>query len=299
MSALVEPSRDPSQPLTPHVVTRHRQVGSFSPTASCGPVCCSRAHEVRFHRETRIVPPSPRFEEPSPLSREDGGTTRGAFHRAEPSACLRRSTRRFSHAHPTPRGAGQNQSSCLPCYVRARRLRTVSLGRRALTHHLCGESPAPCGTRLHRPSLPVRIGDGLLPSAPADRAVCDGLARPPAARLAAVRGARTRCVRPTSASHCFDYEYSRRVRSQHLFEACASPLPPELAPWKMETGGPGGSERPIRFGGRSRVGARRLVSRAPDTYRTSDIPVAGPWPRLACATRDPPDRSRPCFAGAP
>jgi hypothetical protein len=84
----------------------------------------------------------------------------------------------------------------------------------------------------------------------------------------------------------FDYEHSRRVRSQHLFEACASPLPPELAHWKTETGGPGGSQRPIRFGGRSRVGARRLVSRAPDTYRTSDIPVAAPWPRLACATRE-------------
>jgi len=31
------------------------------------PIRFSRADEVRFHRETRIVPPSPRLEEPSPL----------------------------------------------------------------------------------------------------------------------------------------------------------------------------------------------------------------------------------------
>jgi len=73
----------------------------------------------QFHRTTRIVPPSPRLEEPSPLSREDGGTTQGVFCRLESSACLRRSTRPFSHAHPTPLGAGQSHSSCLPCYVRA------------------------------------------------------------------------------------------------------------------------------------------------------------------------------------
>jgi hypothetical protein len=66
----------------------------------------------------------------------------------------------------------------------------------------------------------------VYPPRSADRAACDGLARPPAPRLATVRGARARCVRPTSASHCFDYEHSRRVRSQHLFETCVSPLRP-------------------------------------------------------------------------
>jgi len=50
------------------------------------------------HRETRIVPPSPRVEEPSASrkprwpAREDGGTTQGACHRIGCSACLRRST---------------------------------------------------------------------------------------------------------------------------------------------------------------------------------------------------------------
>jgi len=79
----------------------------------------------------------------------------------------------------------------------------------AVTQHLCGRVLVPCGTRPHRPSLLLLSGDELLPSASADRAVCDGLTRPPAACLATVRGARVRCVRPTSASHCFDYEYSR------------------------------------------------------------------------------------------
>jgi hypothetical protein len=35
----------------------------------------------------------------------------------------------FSHAGPTPRDAGQNHASCLPCDVPARLLRTASLGR--------------------------------------------------------------------------------------------------------------------------------------------------------------------------
>jgi hypothetical protein len=61
----------------------------------------------------------------------------------------------------------------------------------------------------------------------------------------------------------FDYEHSRHIRSQHLFEACASPLRPRLAPWMMEAGGPGGSRRPIRFGGLLRVSARRFLPSTP------------------------------------
>jgi len=55
------------------------------------------------------------------------------------------------------------------------------------------------------------------------------LVRPPTVCLSALRGARTRCVRPTSASHCFDYEYPYLVSYRHLFEACASPLADEHA----------------------------------------------------------------------
>jgi len=55
------------------------------------------------------------------------------------------------------------------------------------------------------------------------------LVRPPTVCLSAPRGARTRCVRPTSASHCFDYEYPYLVSYRHLSEACASPLADEPA----------------------------------------------------------------------
>jgi len=142
---------------------------------------------------------------------------------------------------------------------------------------------APCGTRLHRPSLLIRFGDELLPSVSAALAVCDGLTRPPAACLSTVRGARARCVRPTSASHCFDYEHSRHIRSQHLFEACASPLRPGLAPRTTEAGGPGGSLTPDPLRQGALVGSRRFLPRPPGVHRTSDTPVASPAPSLRFA----------------
>jgi hypothetical protein len=149
-------------------------------------------------------------------------------------------------------------------------------------------SYAPCGTQINRPSLLIWFGDERLPSVSADRAVCDGLTRPPAACLATVRGARARCVRPTSASHTvFDYEHSRRVRSQHLFEACTSPLRPGLAPRTRETGGPGGSRRQIRFSGWLRVfRAAFLLPRAPGaTVLLTPLSLTR-GPRPACAKRD-------------
>jgi hypothetical protein len=51
-------------------------------------------------------------------------------------------------------------------------------------------------------------------------------------RLALRRAAKVDpdAYRPTSASHCFDYEHPRLVGSQHLFEAFTSPLGHGLAP---------------------------------------------------------------------
>jgi len=60
MSALVEPSRDASQPLTPHVAPRHRHVGSCTDRQLQPRTLLSSVRGL-FHRETRIVPPSPRF----------------------------------------------------------------------------------------------------------------------------------------------------------------------------------------------------------------------------------------------
>jgi len=248
MSALVEPSRDASQPLTPHVATRHRLVGS----------CFRRLAVATFAalERTRSISPSDQNRSTVPSF---GGAISSVARR------WRNDSRRLPSCRilcllPQLRPAFQ------PCTPDASRRRTepfvvLSLLRSSMTpahrfarvlvlaQHLCGDHLVPCGTRLHRPSLLIRSRDERLPSVSADRAVCDGLTRPPVVCLATVRGARARCVRPTSASHCFDYEHSRRIRSQHLFEACASPLRPGLAPWRMEAGGPGGSRRLIRFGG--------------------------------------------------
>jgi len=65
-AALVEPSRDASRPLTPHVASRHRRVGSL-PDRQLQPHVPLSSTCGLFDRETRIVPPSPRVEEPSPL----------------------------------------------------------------------------------------------------------------------------------------------------------------------------------------------------------------------------------------
>jgi hypothetical protein len=91
-----------------------------------------------------------------------------------------------------------------------------------------------------------------------------------------------RCFRPTSASHllsttstraAFVPSISSRLAPRPLARACTL---------TTETGGPGGSQRRIHFGGRSRVRARSFLPCAPDTNRASDTPVAGPWlpPRL-------------------
>jgi hypothetical protein len=263
MSALVEPSRDAFQSLTPRVVTRHRRVGSFfrrpasascaalEPTGSVSPSDQNRSTVPslrgaissvarRWRNDSRRLPSCP-----NPLSASADPHGVSAMHTrrlAAPDRVIR-------HAFPVT----FEHDACAPFRSGA-----------GLTQRLCGDYRVHCSTRLHRPSRPIRFGDERLPSVSADRAVCDGLTRPPAPCLATVRGARARCVRPTSASHYFfHYEHSRHIRSQHLFEACASPLLPGLAPWMMEAGGPGGSRRPIRFGGQLRVFARRLLPRAP------------------------------------
>jgi len=169
-----------------------------------------------------------------------------------------------------------------------------------LPQRLCGRDHAPCDTRLHRPSLPIRCRDELLPSAPAVRAVCDGLPRPPTTCLATGRGARSSML---STDFCFPLlsTTSTRVPFVPSFSSRLAPRPfaRGLAPWMTETGGPGGSQRPIRFGGQRRVGSRRSSSARSRSHRTSDIPVASPWLRFACAKRESASQPRPCFAGVP
>jgi hypothetical protein len=112
------------------------------------------------------------------------------------------------------------------------------------------------GTSATRTSCPAARG----PAAPRYPSVLEMGACPPRQRieqfatgcLALLRPAlrqyaehEARCFRPTSASHCFDYEHSRPIRSQYLFEACASPLRPGLNPddgdwgtWRFTTPDP-------------------------------------------------------------
>lgn len=93
-----------------------------------------------------------------------------------------------------------------------------------------------------------------------------------------------RLLLPTTT---FDYEHSRRVRSQHLFEACASPLRPwactpdegDWGTWRFKTPDP---LQRVAPGFR----AAFLLPRAPGAtvLLTPLSPTRGP--RSACAKRD-------------
>jgi len=74
----------------------------------------------------------------------------------------------------------------------------------------------------------------------------------------------------------FSYEHSRLVRSRLLFEARASPLGWWACTHDQETGGPGVSRRPIRFGEPSRIHAEAFFFLALPSGRTSDTLVASP-----------------------
>lgn len=69
--------------------------------------------------------------------------------------------------------------------------------------------------------------------------------------------------RPTSASHCFDYEYSRLFRSQHLSRLTSRSLP-WSAPREKRLGDPAlhGAKDPLRRA--ARVRAWRFLPRTPD-----------------------------------
>lgn len=98
-----------------------------------------------------------------------------------------------------------------------------------------------------------------------------------------------RCVRPTSASHCFDYEHPRFVSYRHLFEACASPLTNELAflAARRPVDRPF-SRRPIRFGGPARVGARHCVAPCAPRRTRPLTPLSLPYRRPSAFARGGP-----------
>jgi hypothetical protein len=143
-------------------------------------------------------------------------------------ACAR-STWRFSHADLAPCGARQGQVHAARCLKARIATRTPFRSGTCLYMRLCrAASPRafPASSWLH-----PKLSSFSEPTAARVSATttCFELVRPPATCLAARCGAQTRCVRPTSASHCFDYEYPYLVSYRHLFEARASPLAGEPA----------------------------------------------------------------------
>jgi hypothetical protein len=100
----------------------------------------------------------------------------------------------------------------------------------------------------------------------ADRAVCDGLTRPPAACLATVRGARARCVRPTSASHYFRL----RALAPRSFPASLrglrlAPPPTGLHPGRRRLGDLAFHDARSASAGGLGLVARRVLPRTPDS----------------------------------
>ena len=96
-----------------------------------------------------------------------------------------------------------------------------------LPQYLCGSATRLAARRSTAPRGSSGLEMSACPPCSADRAVCDGLTRPPAACLATVRGARARCVRPTSASHYFRL----RALAPHSFPASLRGLRLAPSPW--------------------------------------------------------------------
>jgi len=113
----------------------------------------------------------------------------------------------------------------------------------------------------------------------ADRAVCDGLTRPPAACLATVRGARARCVRPTSASHnCFDTSTRAAFVPSISSRLAPRPFALGLHPGRGRLGDLAVQDAGSASAGGSGFSRGVSSSARSRCYRASDTPVADPRP---------------------
>jgi len=135
MSALEEPSPKTTRPLAPSchsAAPASRLLDSDRQLLPRTPLWSVRS--LVLTARVRIVPPSPRFEEP-PVSSRMVRHEKMEERLRMPStvsatpASSSSSTRHFSHANPTPCGARQSHAPCLFFYDLARCLRTVSLER--------------------------------------------------------------------------------------------------------------------------------------------------------------------------
>jgi hypothetical protein len=201
---LEEPSPIPFRPLTPYVTLGHHRIGS-KPTGSYRPTRSLRAAEPGFTRKARIVPPpSPRGGANPPV-REDGGTTQDAFCRI---AVLR------ACAHQPGIPSVLTQCLAAPDKVDRFSLRLTALSTtctpvrsgKCLYTRLCSASASRVSPRGFSPARSRAPFQGSPPPAPAVRWILRATS-PSCGSPCGCHGARQRCVRPTSASHCFDYEY--------------------------------------------------------------------------------------------
>jgi len=148
-----------------------------------------------------------------------------------------------------------------------------------LTQRLCGEVIRLRVSRL-RPLQLTRFGGESPPPTSVVSTVCSGLGRPSTDCLAARREARPRCV-PTD--FCFPTASTTSTRASSVpsnsSKLSLRPWPTSLAARSQETGGPGISRCPIRFGGFAQVDTRRFMPSTPKRNLTSDTPVAAPRPR--------------------
>jgi len=144
-------------------------------------------------------------------------------------ASLRWSVRRSSRPDPGPCGTGQSRSFLGAFDGIEHDLHTVSLGQ--VLVHLPLQSQPPC--RLPRKASALPEAEPLFRAHHRPRQRYGSyfeLARPPVVRLAAITEHEQRYVRPTSASHCFDYEYPTLRALPASFRDLRLAHDPELAP---------------------------------------------------------------------
>jgi len=270
---LEEPSPKPLRPSDAPCRSR-APARRLLPRRPASAPCASATHEVSFTARVRIVPPSPRTEEPSPHSEKMEERLGTPFVVSATSCGLALDARGISASRLWRLATPDRIRHAPPLW----RFGSVSAHRFARTPILLGTS-AELRERLRaarlRPLQIARVRGDPPPSASAVSTDCFGLGPPSAATLAICREAGPWCVLTDS---CFPPPLTSTRAS--LAPSISSRLAPRpwpigLHPWPGDWG-------TSRFTTRDPL--RRAVSgwrsacffRALPTGRTSDTPVASP-----------------------
>ncbi len=232
------------------------------PTTSLRSPHVSRVRKVAFDPETRIVPPSPRSEEPSPHVEEMEERPKTPFAvssrlpaSADPNGVSAIRTRRLAAPDRTSHHAFPvtfRRDACTPFRSRA-----------GVTRLLCAKV-------AHRGCVPCRTPQPVLsrdraPRNPRQRACGLRRASPPSCALPCDRARSESGMRSDRllASHFHRLRApASRPFSASLRSLRSAPSPRGLRPCVKETEGHGVSHRPARFGGPARF-AYGLLVRSP------------------------------------